>query len=357
MKVPSRIVAALTAPAVLIAVGFAITMDAQALPSGVHCVSATAANELTPPPPLWEQKHEPRPKNLPKPLCPAGSVPTTVPGASGSTSVTAAPPVTASPKQTADIEPLTAGLPPTSQIEPPKEVTGYPTAPYYYAGDGYLTPEPWYGVSFGIQVGNPTLSGSSGGHSLGQVTAATPSIEYTAEFGWHRDEGFGAGSRLFTYINKDHYKTNGEPGGDCYNCITPQVGAPYTQNQELTVGTTYQFTVEYTGGSWWFAVGPSWIGHENGSFWGGKFTSSTWLTVHGEVYDSSGPKTQMGNGTIGTAPGSLVMNNPYLYKEKGELFTTKGHANKEKDPYPNDVPGYNVGRYSTNEREWHYGGE
>jgi hypothetical protein len=341
-----RLIAVAPITVVIVLAGTAAT--AQALQPGVQCITATAENQLTPPPPIWVQKHEPKPAHLPPPLCAYGTVPTASPRPSGappSTSLVA--PVASSPKQ----EPLTG-------FAPPKPREGYPKAPYYYAGDGYNTPEAWYGLSTGIQVGNPSISAPGGTHSLGQIAAGggTNGVEYTVELGWHRDEGFGAGSRLFTYINKDHYKSNGEVGGDCYNCITPQEGSPYTLNQVLEVGHTYQFTVEHSGGAWWFAVGPSWIGHENDSFWSGNFKSSKWLIMYGEVYDTTGPNSQMGNGIIGTTAGSLIMNNPYLYKEKGELFTTGGHKNQEKDPYPSDLPAYSVGLYSTNEREWHYGG-
>ena len=334
----------------------ALAGSAQALPRGVKCVPATEENRLTPPAPLWQQKHEPKPANLPAPLCPSGTVPTRSARPQGSPPSTALiPPVTPSPKPS----PGVLANPFAATSAPPIATEGYPTAPFYYAGDGFKTPELWYGLSVGIQVGNPTISEASGTHSLGQIAvgAGTGGNEYTAELGWHRDAGFGAGSRLFTYINKDKYKSNGEEGGDCYNCITPQEGSPYTLNQELEVGHDYQFTVEHTGGAWWFAVGPSWIGHESDAFWSSKFVSSKYLIAYGEVYDTTGPKSQMGNGTIGTKTGSLVMNNPYLYKEKGELFTTAGHANQEKNPVPSDVPGYNVGLYSTNAREWHYGGE
>jgi hypothetical protein len=322
---------------------FAATGQA-ALPPGIHCTPATAENRLTPPPPPWQLNHEPKPAHTPPPLCPSGMVPTTMPGVNGSASVTAAPPVELSPKGFHE------------GIEPQLVEEGYPKAPYYYSGDGFHTSEAWAGDSFGIQVGNPTLSAPAGTHSLGQVTSATPNVEYTAEIGWHRDEGFGSGSRLFVYINKDKYTSNGQPGGDCYNCITMQEGAPYTLNQELTVGTKYQFSLDYSSGSWWFGVGSTWIGHESGTFWSGKFTSATWLTAHGEVYDTTGPNSQMGNGTIGTTTGSLTMGNPVLYKPKGELFTTKGHATPAQNPYPSDLPAYNVGLYSANEREWHYGG-
>jgi Neprosin len=342
-----RLIAVAPITSVIVLAG--IAPSAQALPPGVRCVAATAENQLTPPPPVWVQKHEPKPAHLPAPLCPSGSVPTPAArpaDAPPSTSLVA--PITSSPKQEERF---------TADFAPPKPREGYPAAPFYYAGDGYHTPEAWYGLSTGIQVGNPKMSAASGTHSLGQIAVATPNVEYTAELGWHRDEGFGAGSRLFTYINKDKYTTNGKPGGDCYNCIIPQEGSPYTLNQELEVGRVYQFTVDHTGGAWWFAVGPTWIGHENDSFWSSKFKSSTWLIMYGEVYDPTGPNSQMGNGIIGTKTGSLVMNNPYLYGEKGELFTTAGHKNQEKDPYPSDLPAYSVGLYSTNEREWHYGGE
>jgi hypothetical protein len=362
MNVRSRVVAALAAPLVLAGVsGLSLAPTAQALPPSVHCVAATAANEVTPPPPLWQLKHESPPTNQSQPLCPAGSVPTPVPDAKGSASITAAPPVAATPTRPPEKPPTptSAGdeAEPFGGVSPLLERTGYPAAPYYYAGDGYHTSESWYGLSTGIQVGNPTLS-STGVHSLGQIAVATPNVEYTSELGWIRTPTFGAGSRLFTYINKDKYKSNGEPGGDCYDCITMEVGSPYTLNQELTVGHDYQFTVAYYKEKWWWAIGPNWIGYEPESFWGGKFTSSTWLIMYGEVDDNGGPDSQMGNGTIGTKTGSIVMNNPYLYYANDEkLLTTAGHSNPEKDPYPNDLPAYNVGQYSSNGREWHYGGE
>ena len=364
---PRRVLVALLA---LIAVGItAYAPSALALPPGVHCVAATPANEVTPPPPMWQLKHEPPPANPPQPLCPTGSVPAAIPLAHPTDSPPSAP-VAAKPKPHSLARPkpasegfgepaseTTGGL---GEVSPFVEKTGYPTAPFYYAGDGYHTPEKWYGISAGIQTGNPKISSAAGTHSLGQIASATPNVEYTVEMGWHRDEAFGSGPRLFIYINKDHYKSNGEPGGDCYNCVTPIVGATYTQNQELAVGKTYQFSTAYGQGKWWFGVGSNWIAYEPESFWSNKFTSATWLPMWGEVYDTTGPTSQMGNGIIGTTTGSLVMNNPYLYFEGGNsLFTTAGHRNWKttENPYPSDVPGYSVGLYSTNAREWHYGGE
>jgi hypothetical protein len=160
----------------------------------------------------------------------------------------------------------------------------------------------------------------------------------------------------FPVHQQGKYKSNGEPGGDCYNCITAHEGSPYAFNQELEVGHNYQFTVEQSGGSWWFGVGSSWIGHESNSFWSSKFTSSTWNAMWGEVFDETGPNSQMGNGTIGTTTGSLAMDNPYLVLEKGEYLTIAGHKNLSENPYANDLPDYSVGLYSTNAREWHYGG-
>jgi hypothetical protein len=328
----------------------------------VHCVAATPANEVTPPPEPWELKHEAPPANQPQPLCPAGSVPTPASPANGSASPTnATPPITASPTKPAE-KPPTPGstseeTEPFGGVSPLIEKTGYPTAPYYYAGDGYHTPETqlWYGLSAGIVVGAPKISSAAETHSLDQISVGTPSVEYTSEMGWHRDEAYGTGSRLFIFINNDKYKKGGD---DCYNCVTALVGATYTQNEELTVGHDYQFATAYYDERWWYAIGPNWIAYEPESFWGGKFTSSTWLSMYGEVYDTTGPNSQMGNGTIGTKTGSLVMGNPYLYYKNDEkLLTTAGHAEPEKNPYPSDLPGYSVGLYSANAREWHYGGE
>jgi hypothetical protein len=50
------------------------------------------------------------------------------------------------------------------------------------------------------------------------------------------------------------------------------------------------------------------------------------------------------------------MNNPCLVKNENELETVAGHSEESKDPYPEDTPDYAVGQYSSNKREWHYGG-
>jgi hypothetical protein len=342
----------------LIALSAFAAAYAQALPTGVHCVAATAANEIPPPPPLWDLKHEPRPAHLPPPLCPAQQVPTSAPGAAGTPSAVA--PIVAEPKGFHGLAGTEAlGIfGPVGASEPPVVVEGYPSAPFYYAGDGWYTTETYTGTSVAIEVTNPKVSESPGVHSLGQIAAAKEgNVEKTVETGWHRDPNFGSGSRYFTYINKDKYKSNGEPGGDCYNCATAVTGAAYTQNQELEAGHTYQFEVEYFSGDWWFGVGSSWVAYEPGSFWSGTFTTSTYNIWFGEVHDKTGPNSQMGTGTIGTKAGSAIMNNPYIYGKKGELITTSGHANQEKNPYPSDLPAYSVGLYSANEREWHWGGE
>lgn len=344
-----RSLAALVVAVSFIVIGIAsFTTPAQALPPGIHCSKATAENQIEPPPPLWAQKHEAPPAVAPQPLCPAGTVPTTVPGANGSTSVTAPPPITPSPVGGNFVEPL------SERFE--SENTG----PYYYAGDGWHPSTAWYGISVGIGVGNPTLS-SGGIHSLGQIAAANDETrKYTAEAGWQRTPSFGSGSRLFTYVNKDKYTSNGEPGGDCYNCITPAEGTIFTQNQELEVGRNPQFTVEYFKGNWWFGLGyagaTGWIGYESGAFWAKKFISTKWMSVYGEVLDTSGRNSQMGNGTIGTKPGALVMLNPYRYEKNEVLVTITGHKSQEANPFPNDLPNYNVGEYTTSERQWRYGG-
>lgn len=338
-------IAALTATVTMLAAWLATCVPyAQALPAGVHCVTATAANEVTPPPPLWELKHEPRPANLPKPLCASGMAPAVVPATNiSATTVPMVPP----PKEFGEIEPL---------MEEPLEKY----KPFYYAGDAWNNKtQSWAGMSGQVEVGNPTLSETAGVHSLGEIADVNNSeVTYSMELGWSKDPALGTNSRLFTYINKDHYKSNGEPGGDCYNCMTPVTGAAYTQNEELTVGSDPLFTVLYEAANarWWVAVGNSWFAYEPGSFWSSKFTTGIYMPIWGEVNDKSGPNSQMGNGKLGTEAGSLTMGDPYLWKNENENITVAGHPIPSENVYPENVPDFSVGQYSSNKRQWHYGG-
>jgi hypothetical protein len=108
--------------------------SAQALPPGVQCVAAKAENQLTPPPPPWMKKHEPESAVLPA-LCPPRTAPTAVARPADSPSAASlVPPVSTSPL--GPPEGFSRLL--TANIARPEGVKGYPTVPYYYAGDGPL---------------------------------------------------------------------------------------------------------------------------------------------------------------------------------------------------------------------------
>ncbi|HWI73221.1 MAG TPA: hypothetical protein VNT55_14795, partial [Baekduia sp.] len=320
----SAITRGTVAMAMMLACLFALAQAARAETADAKCVPSTAANEVTPPPPTWVLAHQPRPADLPRALCPAGEAPAS-PGRAGP--VNARPPLTQSPRGAGTAQP--AFVAPIGA-----------TAPYYYAGDGWRWTS-YAGESVNIGIGSPTIS--AGAHSLGQLSVATPSVNFSVELGWHVDPAFGSGPRLFSYINKDHYATNGQPGGDCYNCgLVTAAGAAFSLNQLLVPGISLQFGILYNGGNWWISVGNSWIGYFPGSFWGGAFTSSTWLSAFGEVYDTSGPNSEMGNGIFGSTAGSLVMNNPLMYPDATTTVTVAGHPTASDNPYPSSQPNYTV---------------
>lgn len=209
-------------------------------PAFYTCRAATAENIAEPPPPVWQLKGDPPPKpsvvEAQRPAadpCPAGQV--AEPKFNGSA---VAPPIVRSPRRPGTIAPsFTAS------------VGQY--APYYYAGDGWDMPSNYAGMSVALQVGTPSIS--PGGHSLAQIGLAADGANNnrTIEFGWHVEPGLYGGStasHLFLYVNKDHYASHGQPGGDCYNCqFVPLAHATYHLGQVLNASATaLDFTVAST---------------------------------------------------------------------------------------------------------------
>ncbi len=148
-------------------------------------------------------------------------------------------------------------------------------------------------------------------------------MKYTVELGWTVAPVLDKGNlpnapHLFTYVNKDNYKSNGEPGGDCYNCEFVPIGEPkVVPGMALTPkNTLVTFGVEYHEGNWWIDYANQWIGYLKGSFWPEGFSYAPVHQVFGEIYDSTEkPKTQMGSGKFGTETGSTEINGSIKYPE------------------------------------------
>jgi hypothetical protein len=120
------------------------------------------------------------------------------------------------------------------------------------------------------------------------------------------------------------------------------------------------FGVLYQGGWWWFSFNNNWIAYVSPS-WVGGMTGGTWPTAYGEVVDNTGPNTPIGNGIIANAA-AAAMNNPFMLRDEGSIAESLyGHGAAPDpvayNPYPNDIPNYNIGAWSgSGSRTWHYGG-
>ena len=140
------------------------------------------------------------------PLCAKGTVPRMK-------AMTDTPPVT-----------RTAG-PGASEVQPAVSSSGF-----YYAGEFYR--KGGIGQLYRTWISEPTVP-QLGFHSLDQLSEQKEpvGVKYTVELGWTVAPVLDKGNlpnapHLFTYVNKDNYTSNGEPGGDCYNCEFVPIGEP-----------------------------------------------------------------------------------------------------------------------------------
>ncbi len=252
-----------------------------------------------------------------------------------------------------------------------KASAGTPSAPpaggggsgFYYTGSHWAILKT-YGIGAYISIGSPKIgSGAKKEHSLGQILVGDGFAINTVEFGWTVDQSFGGTApHLFTYVNKDGYVSNGQPGGDCYNChFVPVAGAKYVPGQTLSPsGTPISFFTYYTQGNWWLYFNGEAIGYLEGSFWPSGFHEGLLSAAYGEVYDPNGTTvTAMGNGLRGTEPGALSVLTP-------EIFTTSslypggvvdGTVSGSQGPLEDSAPGwYNSGNVRSDGRGWAWGG-
>jgi hypothetical protein len=325
-----------------LALGSAYALVPTLSPSLYVCREIAAENRVKPPPPLWEQTGQAPPDpsiskalSLRESPCPPGEIayPKALRGPHG-------------------IDPRGA-----SPAEPPSPQFG-PGQGYWHAGNGWIP----YGVgaSINTEIFDPSVSTSTGAHSLGQLAIANDGgVYYTIEVGWNVDPGLYGDTltHLFTYVNKDHYATNGQLGGDCYNCnLTPAAGATYKVGQTLTPNTHVQIAAEYTGGNWWVWFDNQWIGYVPGSFWGGAFTGTAYHLGFGEIYDP-GAVTDMGNGLFGSNPSAAKMYDPFrLVSSGGSIGAVQESLQNNYGNYQDDSNLYNVGTISGDRTNWHFGG-
>lgn len=170
---------------------------------------------------------------------------------------------------------------------------------FFYAGE--IWEEQNNGSSIRFSISQPAVSSFPAAHSIAQIAEESGNVPtYTMELGWNVDPALyssnsPASPHLFIYLNKDDYTSNGQPGGDCYNChFTPYSGAKFTPGEALTQTTStvgVEFGLEGNPGNQFVYVGPRWyvyfageaIGYAS-EFWPSEFTGGTVHQTYGEGF-------------------------------------------------------------------------
>lgn len=295
--------ASVIASVAIVTIGSAVATSyaANLVPSrAVACENATAANEVTPPPPFPAIPGAPPPQSLP-PLCPAGQVPAATP-ATG----IAVPPDGGSETSGAPAAP--------SGYEGERCSVEVANGCYWHAGGRYYAPEnektkainQFLGAEYETTVATPKVSSFKGAHSLDQFlfgSGGPGNLKYTLEAGWTvaPDMGWKTGEptkpHYFVFINWNEYaKTESEYVYEEPHFV-PEVGATVSPGTVLPEATI-TFGGKYEGEKWWLSVNDVWIGYVPESIWSGNFRGMNVLQTFGEVFDNATPTSQMGTGRL-----------------------------------------------------------
>jgi Neprosin len=176
---------------------------------------------------------------------------------------------------------------------------------YYYVGANQ-----WglsaSGAAVAFTQAQPTL-GVNDYHSLTELAVESSDGRQIVEVGWTvaRDVNSDVLPHLFVY----HW-VNG--GATCYNgCGFVPVSTPVPAGGVVGVGTIGKFKIQFKNNRWQIIYNGNPVGYFPESIWGGSFTKAYEVQVFGEVSGSptAYPKTQMGNGILGTKPNSAVIKN------------------------------------------------
>ena len=335
-----------------------------ATPGTFSCKAASAANKVSPPPPIWKlsgrapSADEVATANAIKPPCPAGQVPSPMAHGAATPDLT---PTYASP--------INGELTATSQLgtaSEPHTVSQARRGESCKAGGCY-----WYayndvqkeaiGMEYETNISQPQVSGFSEAHSIDQlaVGAGTEGDQYTIEAGWDVDPMAGWGSpekpHFFVVVNPDNYGPESCYVGIEEKCTSfvPAAEAKIAPGVTTLEPSTTKFRigVEYTRGNWWIWAGTQWIGYVRKSAWGGNFTKGTSEANYGEVYDNeSKPTSQMGDGQFGSSSGATSMTQSFvlLTENKGETAGYHGEVTNSSL--------YSIGDINSDKTEWHFGG-
>jgi hypothetical protein len=182
---------------------------------------------------------------------------------------------------------------------------------YYWAqafqqGNGSFTAN---GVSADFSQPDPVIGPSYAlaplNHSDVEIWAASADDQQVIEFGWYKDS-----SRLKPILFATSWANNQflgyvENGGTGFVPVSKKVKI----GEKVTIGKTTAYKILHSGSQWQLWYGGVEVGYFPDSNWTSKnatFTQIGHVQVFGEVGSdvATVSKTQMGNGTLGSKPGS-----------------------------------------------------
>lgn len=148
-------------------------------------------------------------------------------------------------------------------------------------------------------------------HSLTELAVQSTDGKQVIEVGWTVDKGVNGDSvpHLFVF----HW-VNGTP--KCYNaCGFVSLNGSVKAGSALPVGAIGRFAIIHSGSRWNILYNSVQVGYFPDTLWNGGFTKTGTVQVFGEVAASATaqPKTQMGNGVLGSLANSAAISNYGLF--------------------------------------------
>lgn len=155
-----------------------------------------------------------------------------------------------------------------------------------------------FGAGVNMLIAKPKLTvARTSDHSLQELSLQSADRKQTVEIGWTVDPGLNGDDKPHLFV---FHWIDGKP--TCYNgCGFVQMHGGPQPGMTLTPRATADFSMEYTGGSWWLYYNSKAVGHFPGTLWQNRFSSAQIITAFGEVAHATKDTTceQMGVGEFG----------------------------------------------------------
>lgn len=202
--------------------------------------------------------------------------------------------------------------PPTStNAESPASIkssnggTCYYGACYYYVGAAQYLDKGATGASVNFTQAQPVI-GSGDFHSITELAVAPQSGYDYIEVGWTVDPMINGDNQphLFVFHWIDNNPT-------CYNGCGFVATGQVTAGSPITPSGSGSFAIQLKGNKWQISYNGKQIGYFPTKLWTKPFKKVNVVQVFGEVAASTTgpPKTQMGNGILGSASGAASISN------------------------------------------------